>query len=69
MPTVYANPVVRRRLIEFLGGDSLDKATAAYITQSDGCQFDRRFLRPPGGLDHFLSRLLSTEDEKPTAPK
>jgi len=58
MPTVYAHPVVRRRLIEFLGGDSLDHATAAYVTQSDGCQFDRRLLRPPGGLDHFLTSEL-----------
>jgi len=42
MPAVYADPAVRSRLIEFLGGDTLDHATAAYITQSDGCQFDRR---------------------------
>lgn len=58
MPFVYANPAVRMRLIEFLGGDSLDHATAAYITQSDGCQFDRRLLRPPDQLDHFLSNEL-----------
>ena len=58
MPSIYANPAVRMRLIEFLGGDSLAHATAAYITQSDGCQFDRRLLRPPGELDHFLSHEL-----------
>lgn len=58
MPSIYADPAVRSRLIEFLGGDSLDHATAAYVTQSDGCQFDRCRLRPPGDLDYFLSNDL-----------
>lgn len=58
MPSVYAYPAVRSRLIEFLGGDTLDHATAAYVTQSDGCQFDRRRLRPPMELDHFLTNEL-----------
>lgn len=58
MPSVYADPAVRSRLIEFLGGDTLDHATAVYVSQSDGCQFDRRLLRPPGELDHFLSNDL-----------
>jgi sugar phosphate isomerase/epimerase len=58
MPSVYVNPAVRMRLIEFLGGDSLDDATAAYITQSDGCQFDPHRLRAPADLDHFLSSEL-----------
>jgi len=58
MPSVYADPAVRSRLIEFLGGDSLDHATAVYVTQSDGCQFDRRQLRPPLELDHFLTNEL-----------
>ena len=58
MPSVYADPAVRSRLIEFLGGDTLDHATAAYVTQSDGCQFDRRQLRPPLELDHFLTNEL-----------
>ena len=58
MPSVYADPVVRCRLIEFLGGDRLDHATAAYVTRSDGCQYDRRLLRPPAELDHFLTSEL-----------
>lgn len=58
MPSVYADPAVRSRLIEFLGGDTLDHATAAYITQSDGCQFDLRQLRPPLELDHYLTSEL-----------
>ncbi len=58
MPAVYADPTVRSRLIEFLGGDTLDHATAAYVSQSDGCQFDRRQLRPPLELDHFLTNEL-----------
>jgi len=58
MPSVYADPAVRSRLIEFLGGDTLDQATAAYVTQSDGCQFDRRLLRSPLELDHYLTSEL-----------
>ncbi len=58
MPSVYADPAVRSRLIEFLGGDSAEDATAVYITQSDGCQFDRRLLRSPAGLQHFLTSKL-----------
>ena len=58
MPAVYANPVVRKRLIEFLGGDTLGHATAVYITQSDGCQYDPRLLRLPEEVDHFLTRDL-----------
>jgi len=58
MPAVYANPAVRMRLIEFLGGDALEHATAAYIAQTDGCKFDPRTLRPPTDLDHFLSSDL-----------
>jgi hypothetical protein len=58
MPSVYANNAVRSRLIEFLGGDSLERATAVYIMQSDGRQFDRCELRPPAELDYFLSREL-----------
>lgn len=58
MPTLYTHPAVRMRLIEFLGGDSLDSATAVYVTQSDGCQYDGRRIRPPWDLDHFLSSEL-----------
>ncbi len=58
MPSIYSDPAVRSRLIEYLGGDSLEHATAAFITQSDGCQFDRRQLRAPAELDHFLSSEL-----------
>lgn len=58
MPSVYADPAVRSRLIEFLGGDTLEHATAAYVTQSDGCQYDRERLRPPIELEHFLSSEL-----------
>ena len=58
MKSPYANPLVLSRLIEFLGGDSLENATAVYITESDSCQFDRRQLRHPAELTHFLTRNL-----------
>ncbi len=58
MPSVYKDPAVRNRLVEFLGGDTLANATAAYITQSDGCQFNRDHLRPPQCLDQFLASEL-----------
>ncbi len=58
MNLFYDNSAVRQRLIEFLGADSLDHATAVYLTHSDGCQYDRRELRPPTELDWFLERDL-----------
>lgn len=56
MNSFYADSAVRKRLIEFLGGESLNHATAVYLTCSDGCPFDRRELRPPMELDWFLDR-------------
>ncbi len=56
MNPFYADRAVRQRLIEFTGGSTLDQATAAYITRSDGCQFDRRELRLATELDWFLER-------------
>ncbi len=58
MPAVYANSIVRKRLIEFLGGDTLETVTAVYIAQFDGRQYDPNVLRPPEDVDYFLSRDL-----------
>ncbi|MBL9152378.1 MAG: hypothetical protein JNK37_07835 [Verrucomicrobiales bacterium] len=58
MPSVYSDPAVRCRLIEFLGGDTLERATATYVTPSDGCRFDREQLRRPADLDQLLSSEL-----------
>lgn len=49
---------LRQRLVEFLGGDTLDHATGVYLTHSDGCRFDTRELRPPAELDWFLRQDL-----------
>ena len=46
MTSFYADPSVRQRLIEFLGGDSLERATAVYLTHPDGFLFDRDKLKP-----------------------
>jgi len=61
MNDCYRNPSVRQRLVEFLGGDGLEHATAVYITHTDGCLFDRRELRPPQELDWFLERNLDID--------
>ncbi|MBN8422132.1 MAG: hypothetical protein J0L73_24670 [Verrucomicrobia bacterium] len=58
MNPVYADPAVRQRLTEFLGGESLDHATAVFLTHTDGCPFDRRELHPAAELDWFLDRDL-----------
>lgn len=49
---------VRQRIIEFLGGDTLERSTCAYITNSDGCRFVPDQIRQPGDLDWFLERDL-----------
>ncbi|MFZ2280361.1 MAG: hypothetical protein WAW39_21360 [Prosthecobacter sp.] len=56
MNLFVSDPAVRQRLVEFLGGDSLDHATAVFLTHTDGCPYDRRELRPPAELDWFLER-------------
>lgn len=66
MKTVYASPTVRRRLTEFLGGEDLESATAAYLTHCDGIPFDSRELVPPVELgrclDHDLDVARSLAD-------
>lgn len=54
---MYSSPAIRRRLTEFLGGDTLDHATAVYLTRSDGC-FGAAEFRPPSELDWYLGHGL-----------
>ncbi len=56
MNPFYKDQALRQRLVEFTGGNTLDQATAVYVTRSDGCQFDRRELRLVTELDWFLER-------------
>lgn len=58
MDTFYSDPAVRQRLVEYLGGDSLEAASAVYVTHTDGCQFQRSELHPPKELQWFLDRNL-----------
>ena len=58
MNSIYADPAVRQRLVEYLGGDTLEAATAIYLTHSDGCMFQRSELHPPRELQWFLDREL-----------
>lgn len=58
MSSFYSDPAVRQRLVEFLGGETLEEATAIYLTHSDGCQFQRSELHPPAELEWFLERDL-----------
>lgn len=58
MSAFYSDPFVRQRLVEFMGGETLEDATAVYLTHSDGCQFQRTELRPPSDLKWFLDQDL-----------
>jgi hypothetical protein len=58
MTPFYRDDAIRQRLIEFLGGETLDQVTAAYVTHSDRSQFRRDQLLPPKELDWFLERDL-----------
>jgi len=58
MKSFYTDPAVRQRLTEFLGGDTLEHATAVYVVRSDGCPFDPRTIHLPGELNWFLDRDL-----------
>lgn len=56
MTSFYSDPAVRRRLAEFLGGESPEHATAVFITRSDGYRYDPAALRRPAELDFYLER-------------
>lgn len=56
MKSFYTNAAVRQRLVEFLGSEELEHATAVYLTHTDGCAFDRRELRPPSELTSMMIR-------------
>jgi hypothetical protein len=58
MTSFYSDPAVWQRLVDFMGGDSLETATSTYLTHSDGCLFQRAELKPPGELQWFLDRDL-----------
>ena len=58
MKSFYSDPAIRQRLVEFLGGDTLETATALYLGHLDGCAFQRQELHPPGELQWFLDRDL-----------
>lgn len=58
MKPFYSDPAIRQRLVEFLGGDTLEAATALYLGHLDGCHFQRSELHPPGELQWFLDRDL-----------
>lgn len=56
MNTFLSDPAVRQRLIEFLGGETLDHASAIYVTRSDGAPVSADDLKPISDLDSFLER-------------
>jgi hypothetical protein len=58
MDSFYSDSAVQQRLVEFLGGETLEDATAMYLTHSDGCQFQRSELHAPVDLKWFLERHL-----------
>lgn len=58
MSLFYNDGDVRQRLVEYLGGDTLEVATAVYVTHSDGCLYQRSELHPPQNLQWFLDRDL-----------
>jgi hypothetical protein len=58
MSAFYSDPAIRRRLAEYLGGDSLDTATAFYVTHSNGCLLQRGELHPPADLAKLMDQEL-----------
>jgi len=52
------NRHVRQRMVEFLGGASLEQATAVYLTRCDLVRYDRLDLKKPVELDYFLDNAL-----------
>jgi len=56
MNAILTDPCIRQRMVEFLGGESMENATALCMTHTDGCLFDRNELRPVSALDWFIEK-------------
>jgi len=54
----FRNPDVRQRMIEFLGGASLETATAAFIMQTELSYSRQLSPEPPSRLDAYLKEGL-----------
>jgi hypothetical protein len=54
----YANPAVRRRIIEYLGGDTPETATCIYLTRCDVESFATVDRKKPADLAYFLDNNL-----------
>ena len=54
----YKDRNIRARIIEFLGGKSLDSATCMFIAQCDAEDERGWDMRSPQELEYFLSRGL-----------
>lgn len=50
----YQNNDVRKRIIDYLGGTSLEKATSAFVSRCDDHYFINIDAKSPGRLDHYL---------------
>ena len=55
----YSNPDVRARMLEFLGGDSLENVTSHYLTVGDTEHSGHRHPRPTNQLPSFWDRELA----------
>ena len=58
MKKYYLNKGVRKRMVEYLGGDSLAEATCVYLTRCDVQNYDLLELKRPAELDYFLEHGL-----------
>ena len=48
MSDLYSDASVRRRLAEYVGEESNWRPTIAFVSQSDGCAYQRHNLKPAG---------------------
>ncbi len=58
MKNYYKNIEVRRRIIEYLGGDSPESATCFYLTRCDVNSFESVNIKNPAELDFFFENGL-----------
>ena len=56
----YANPGVRARMIEYLGGDSAGKPTCLYLTSGDADASRHRSPRPQAQREVSQERIQRT---------
>lgn len=58
MRDYYTNRDVRSRMVEYLGGNSLEQASSVYLTRCDVASYYKLDPKKPSELHYFLDNVF-----------